>query len=495
MILDGTEITFTAVVPNGSAFMGWRGDAQSCGAMATCTVTVSGAALDIGARFAQQGTTAWNTQITTSSTTVVAGDTAGNTYQVSYHTTDVMFDGMLFPGSGSILAKLSPAGDVIWKRNVPAQILNMAVVQPAGDVALLGGYMATTDLGGPTPLTLPSGDTGDYFAVKYGASDGQFVWQHPIHLDDADDPGVQGFAVNAAGDVLVAGAFNTSFNLGDGSVTTTSGLAEAFIGVLASADGAVVWKKKIGGPDSGIYIRDAAFDKNGYVIIGGSFSGPMNLGGTALSPSGNQDGFFARFSAPTGALSWQRQVGGTGNDEVVAVVVDVNNNVTVAVKYEVITNQSVTFAGTTLPGTGTGADIVIGQVSSVNTFNWAKRYGGTGGTTSPGFDGPTDLATLADGNLALTGSFYSTSLAFGATTLSNAGLSDAFVARLSPSTGDANYAGRLYGTGYDLATSVARAGNNVVIAGRFQNQGNFLGTTLTAAGSFDSYVIAVPLPQ
>ena len=500
MVLDGTPITFTAVTPGGSAFMGWRGDAKTCGARTTCVVNVAGAALNVGARFAQKGTAAWNVQIGSlvSDSARVVGDNDGNSYLLASHGGDIMFDGTPVAGGVSILAKLSPAGDVLWKRSLSADagFLKLAVVPSTGDIALLGTYSKTVDLGGPSTLTLPGADTGDYFAVKYAGSDGHFLWQHPIHLDDTDDPGVQGFAVSAAGDVLVAGAFNTSFNLGDGSVTTTAGLAEAFMGVLASADGAVQWKKRIGGADSGIFINDAAFDSNGFVILGGNFANTMNLGGAVLTPNGagRRDAFVARFFGATGQLSWQRQVGGTGDDSVEALVVDTNNNVTVAVQYEVIATEAVTFAGNTLTGTGTGTDIVIGQVSSVNGFNWAKRYGGSGGATPAGFDVPTDLVLLADGNLALAGYFYSASLAFGGTTLSNAGLTDAFVARLSIATGDASFVSRLFGTGFDTVTSVGRAGNNVVVAGGFQNQTDFVGTLLTAAGGQDGYTIAVPLP-
>ncbi len=496
-VLDGTPITFTASSAAGSAFSGWRDAAQSCGAAPTCMLTVDGAPLSVGARFAQQGTAAWATQlggVGFEGNVHVAGDGQGNVYVAASHTGEVVFDGTTFPAVGStdiIVAKLSPAGDVIWKRAIAGAgehySEGIAVVPQTGDLVMFGAYGANTSFGGATPLPLMSGDTKDFFVVKYAAGNGGLLWQRAIHADDADDPGLGGVAVDGNGDIFVTGAFNTLVNLGDGNVTTTPGEQELFLGKLAGTDGAVVWKRKLGGAGSQIFANDLTVDPNGFVYVAGSFSGTCNLGATNMTPSGPQDGFVGRFAGTTGALSWQRQVGGTGSDSVATVAADVNGVVSMGVGYQAIVGENVTFAGQVLAGTGTGTEIVVGAVTSVNTFAWARRYGGNS------TDQAIDLTVLADGTLALTGYYSSATLAFGGTTLANSGQSDMFVAQLSPTTGAASWAGRINGTGFDVAESVARAGNVLVVGGRFQSQINALGKTLTSRGGYDVLVAAVPL--
>ncbi|MBZ0238620.1 MAG: SBBP repeat-containing protein [Deltaproteobacteria bacterium] len=497
-VVDGTEITFTASSSAGSSFAGWRDAAASCGAATTCTLTVDGAPLAVGARFAQHGTAAWAAQlggVGGEGNVHVAGDADGNVYVVASHTGEITFDGTTYPAVGStdiIVAKLSPAGDVIWKRAIAGAgehyAEGIAVVRQTGDLVVFGAYGANTSFGGPTPLALMSGDTKDFFVVKYAAGNGGLIWQRAIHADDADDPGLGGVAVDGNGDIYVTGAFNTLVNLGDGNLTTTSGEQEVFLGRLAGTDGAVVWKRKLGGVGSGIFANDITVDGNGYVYVAGYFVGTCNLGGVNMTPSGQQDGFVGRFTGSTGGFSWQRQVGGTGSDSVATVAVDVNGVVSMGVSYQAIVGENVTFAGQALTGTGTGTETVVGAVTSVNTFSWARRYGGNS------TDQPVDLAVLADGTLVLTGYFSSTSIVFGSTTLSNSGQSDMYVARLSPTSGTASWAARINGTGFDVGESAARAGNVLAVAGRFQSQVNALGKTLTSRGGYDVFAAAVPLP-
>ena len=39
-ITDGTGLSFTAIPPAGKTFLGWSGDAGSCGTAADCVLTV-----------------------------------------------------------------------------------------------------------------------------------------------------------------------------------------------------------------------------------------------------------------------------------------------------------------------------------------------------------------------------------------------------------------------------------------------------------------------
>jgi hypothetical protein len=159
-------------------------------------------------------------------------------------------------------------------------------------------------------------------------------------------------------------------------------VSEIFVGKLSGATGNVIWNKKIGGPDSQLFINGIALDTTGSVVLGGSFSGPCDVGGAALTPTA-VDGLIVKLTGASGAFQFQRQVGGAGNQSVADVAADASNNVYAAVAYEAVAGQPVTFAGQTLPGAGTGFEIVIGKLNSINGLVWATRFG-TSAFDAPG---------------------------------------------------------------------------------------------------------------
>lgn len=99
-----------------------------------------------------------------------------------------------------------------------------------------------------------------------------------------------------------------------------------------------------------------------------------------------------------------------------------------------------------------------------------------------------DLALDADGNTVLVGQFDGT-IAFGTTTLTSAGLGDAFVAKLDP-TGKPLWAFR-YGDAAETQAAQAvalDAQGNVFVTGYFRNTIEFGASVLTSAGGADVFV-------
>lgn len=112
---------------------------------------------------------------------------------------------------------------------------------------------------------------------------------------------------------------------------------------------------------------------------------------------------------------------------------------------------------------------------------WVAALGGAG------TDRLWDLAGDAAGNTYVVGEFSGTA-AFGTKSLSSAGGSDVFVAKLN-TAGQVQWATRAGGSGADLGYSVAvDASGNVLLTGHFSGSAKFGNTTLVSAGGTDVFV-------
>src|SRR6185437_10571648 len=94
-----------------------------------------------------------------------------------------------------------------------------------------------------------------------------------------------------------------------------------------SSTGAYLWSKAIGsvGDD---YANALCVDRNGNIIVTGSFNYSVDLGGGTLNSAspGFSDIFLVKYSA-TGAHQWSRQFGDVGNDSGDGVTADAAGNV------------------------------------------------------------------------------------------------------------------------------------------------------------------------
>ncbi len=119
--------------------------------------------------------------------------------------------------------------------------------------------------------------------------------------------------------------------------------------------------------------------------------------------------------------------------------------------------------------------LLLSSIISVNAqtpnWQWAKSEGGTSSEVSTG------VCTDASGNVFITGLFFSPTITFGTTTLTNAGSMDIFIVKYD-ATGNvlwAKSAGGVYGErGQSVCTD---ASGNVFITGHFYSPTIIVGTT------------------
>jgi len=137
---------------------------------------------------------------------------------------------------------------------------------------------------------------------------------------------------------------------------------------------------------------------------------------------------------------------------------------------------AIVFCGTCLSGFNANAQ--------APDWAWVKSNGGGLAEDAKG------IAADRNGNVFVTGNYYSSSIAFGSSVLSNAGNNDVFLVKYD-AAGNIQWAAGAGGPGYDFGKAVATdAAGNVYMAGNFQSSSiTFGSTTLTSAGAEDIFLV------
>jgi hypothetical protein len=277
----------------------------------------------------------------------------------------------------------------------------------------------------------------------------------------------QRVATDAAGNVLVAGNFNSaSLDLDPGPGTYLLPNAGGTDGFVAKYDpaGNLLWGVQLASSASNT-APDVAVDGAGNVLIVSNFTGSIDIGvpggpPVTLTNGGSNEGFVAKID-PAGNALWARTVGAPADARLAyGITADAAGNVY---------------------ATGSEGDrLFVAKYSPAGAEAWTKVVSeGTGkifisGTTSYAYG--TDVAVDAGGNVHVTGSYRGT-IDFNsdpkkANSLTSAGSKqnpsrDAFVLKLN-ATGAYVWAGSMGGQDDDFGNRVALDGSgNVHVSGTY----------------------------
>ncbi len=175
-------------------------------------------------------------------------------------------------------------------------------------------------------------------------------------------------------------------------------------------------------------------------------------------------------AAAVPSYAWATQGGGTGYDWANGVSALPDGSSIITGSFD----GTATFGATTL----TGGGAFTAKLNANGTYAWAIKGGGTGGAAAYG------VSARANGSSIITGVFSGTAT-FGTTTLTSAGSSDTFTAKVK-ANGTYAWATRGGGTGYDWAKGVSvLPDGSSIITGSFDGTATFGTTTLTSARSND----------
>ncbi len=347
--------------------------------------------------------------------------------------------------------------------------LSRAVAVSADHSVFTAGYYTASYSYG-TSFLINSGGS-DIFVAKTGAN-GTALWAKRAGSTGTDE--AYALALDDAGNILVTGFFRETVAFG-ASTLTSAGYSDIFVAKL-SPTGSWLWAARAGGDsnDSGWGI---SLDDAGNVYITGFFDDSADFGASTLVSNGAADIFVAKLNS-SGTWQWARKLGSSTADYGKAICTDGSGT-------SVVTGY---FSGTLSVGTvavlfcAGGSDIFVAKLNSSGTWIWAKRAGGS--TTDYGNAIDLDSA----GNCYIAGSFIGTA-SFGSDTLTSAGNSDAYVAKLN-GNGTWLWARGGGGTGIDTANDVSvEATDHVYAAGNFSGTASFGPTTITSAGSADAFAV------
>ncbi len=247
------------------------------------------------------------------------------------------------------------------------------------------------------------------------------LWAKSFGGTTNSDAGIA-VATDLAGDTYFIGSMaSTSVNIGGislGSLGGTDILVAKF-----DPNGTVLWATIAGGTNSD-YPMALAVDRSGNVYVaGGYYSTSCSFSGIlSITNNGSEDAFLAKYG-PLGNIIWVRSIGGSGYDWANGVAVDGSGNVLLTGTFA---SSSISIGSTVLTNTG-GYDVFVAKYDSAGNVLWARNPTGT--SSDYGESITTDPAR----NVIVAGFYYSGSLTFGAQTIYNAGLTDAFVAKYDSS--------------------------------------------------------------
>jgi hypothetical protein len=405
----------------------------------------------------------------------VATDASGNVVAtgVFYGRVDFGTGAVTSAGGGDMfVAKYSSAGVPQWVRRFGAaenQFGTAVGTDANGNVYVTGYFFGTIDFGGGA---LASAGSYDVVVAKYSAS-GAHVWSRRFGGTGFELP--QALAVDAQGNVLVAGHFAGAVNFG-GALLTSTGSNDGFVAKY-SPTGTHVWSRRVGGAGLDT-VTGLGVDGAGNPTIVGYFAGTASFGGANLTSAGSNDVFVARYSG-AGAHQWSSRFGDAQDQRAYGAAVDAAGNVALTGYFYGTMN----FGGSALLLTGSSADIFLAKLNATGGHVWSKRFGTTLNSGEVGQAVAIDTA----GNVILTGEI-NRDVDLGGGPLTAPASYDVFVAKFT-AAGVHRWSKRFVAKWDDHGSAVAvDGGGNLILNGDFYEAVNFGGATLTSPGSTDGFI-------
>ncbi|HUI80835.1 MAG TPA: SBBP repeat-containing protein [Bryobacteraceae bacterium] len=337
-----------------------------------------------------------------------------------------------------------------------------ALAVDASGSAYVAGLTASYNF--PVSNALQSSDAGgnDAFVAKLNASGNGLIYC--TYLGGSGDDRAYGIAVDASGDVLVAGSTSSpNFPVHSPLQAKLAGSRNAFVAKLNPAGTGLLYSTYLGGNGSDMAYGIAVDASGNAYVVGDATSGNFPATGFQVTNKGVQNAFVAKLSGSGSQLLYSTYLGGSSIDHGAAIAVDGSGSV-----YITGSTFSADFptANAWQPSNAGGQDAFISKLSADGSaLLYSTFLGGSAGTVANPEAG---LAIQVDGS----GNAYVT----GVTSSTNfpilnplqallLGTTDAFVAKLT-ATGTLSYSTYLGGCGQDVGTAIAvDGGGDAYVAG------------------------------
>lgn len=339
------------------------------------------------------------------------------------------------------IAKYDAMGKCLWVSaltgsNEGNKIVLAVAAAPNGEVVFAAdtGVAVTVQL---DKAAVPT-NGGNDLALGRLDSSGKQVWLRALASPGYESP--EALAVDATGRIALTGRYirDTATDPAFDGVTANPPMHTNPIGYLAllNSSGITQSLKAFPNSDTGtgssvVGPHAVAFAADGNVVVGGEFTGKMDLrNGEAASQSvtsaGNNDAWIAKLDTTTNKIVWATTFGGASADNIHGISIDPSGNVTAAFNY----GSALTIGGTaSLPAPAGFTDVGIVRFDANGGMPTVFGYG------SAKSDTPAKIAVDRWGEPIVVG-LMSATISFGgkvATAYGDSGIGDGFIAKLSPS--------------------------------------------------------------
>jgi hypothetical protein len=299
---------------------------------------------------------------------------------------------------------------------------------------------------------------------------------------------VEGVWVDGAGNTYITGGFDGTIDLGGGALTS-AGLGDILVASFAP-DGTYRWAQRFGGAmnDQGTSITVAA----GRVYIAGTFTGGLELGGSAVTGAGGQDALILVLDAATGDYDTAFEFGTAGDDAALGIAVDGSGDITIVGDFA---TGTLSLAGSAITGAA-NLNAFVASFTPAGAHRWSRTLAGSApmSPATSAFDDARAVAVDAAGSVTIAGEWMGTA-DFGSGAITSSGAAnlefDGFVASYT-ATGAPRWS-RSFGAGLGVSAIAASldASGNAVIGGIFHGTVDFGGTMLTQQGVVDGFALVL----
>jgi hypothetical protein len=362
----------------------------------------------------------------------------------------------------------------IWAKSAGGSNLDMAnsiATDHHGNTYITGNFYSPSITFGNKTLTNPNSNIfGAIYLVKYDTI-GNVIWARKAIGASLIANASNSIAIDAWDNIYLSGNFSSTTITFETFILPHEGSSDIFL-TKYNSNGDVIWARSDGGSlwDQS---NSVSVDKFGNIFVSGFFkSSSLNFSTFSLpNVNGNNTVFLAKYDSNSN-LIWAKSAGGLNDDFASSVVVDNSGNAYIAGNFK---SATISFGTTTLTNSTTGnSDIFYAKYDPNGNEVYAKRAGGSAN------DYASCIALDTSGNIFITGYFFSPSISFGLTILTNYSTDNLFIAKFD-TNGNAIWAKKaIGGSGSNAANSLA-----VDISGNAMITGFFTSSTIT----FDSNIL------
>lgn len=404
------------------------------------------------------------------------------------------------PGGTAILVKRNPTGGLVWARTISGCRALAVSTDASGNCSITGQIMSVTASASIGNITLTNTLGGDVFFIARYNSNGDVLWAKTVAEGNLAGSEPRAIQCDASGNSYLMGMYygGQPANFGNG-LLPNEGVSDVFL-LKYTAEGNLEWSKHLGG-SSAEQAADISVDAAGNVIVVGGYNsavfscdGLQLLNPSGLLPTGGRKEIFVVKYTAAGAIVWAKNAEGNGEDIAQGVSTDASGNIYVSGQFNgdsLNWNDELVVNTDNTPISNIYSDIFVAKLDASGSAVWLKSYGSAninGINEDIGFG----IQSTADGISYVCGFFSGSEITFGTQTLTNIGFEDFFILAMdadggelwAKSSGIENGSAYAYNVAFDAFENVFVAGYFDADFGTIFNFGNISITSNSAGDGF-----------